>query len=326
MSVLVLGGAGYIGSHVAYALSQEGCEVVVVDNLSTGHEAAARFGKFYAGDVRDAAFLDGVFRAEKIDAVFNFSAMSLVGESVTAPLQYYNNNVGGAISLLETMATHGVKKMIFSSTAAVYGEPTQIPILEDAATVPTNPYGETKLAIEKMLSWCEKAHGIQFVSLRYFNVAGANGEQGIGEDHKNETHLIPIVLQVALGRRANMQIFGTDYNTPDGTCIRDYIDVRDLSAAHVLALKYLNMGGESNVFNLGNGKGFSVREIIAAAREVTGKEIPVVEAKRRAGDPDILVASGEKAAAILGWKPHYTAVEDIISSAWQWHVNQPDGF
>lgn len=326
MTVLVFGGAGYIGSHAVCKLHDRGYDIIVADNLSTGHKEAVRYGKFYQGDIRDKDFLDTVFGENKIDAVINFCAMSLVGESVEKPLKYYNNNVYGAICLVEKMVEYGVKKMVFSSTAAVYGEPEEIPIVEEDLTLPTNPYGETKLAIERLLKWSDGAHGLKFVALRYFNVAGADYEMGIGEAHQNETHLIPIVLQVALGKREQIQIFGDDYDTADGTCVRDYIDVRDLCDAHVLALDYLIREEKSGTFNLGNGNGFSVLEVVEAAREITGHQIPAVQKPRRAGDPNCLVASSEKAKAVLGWSPQYPNLKDIIFSAWQWHKNNPEGF
>lgn len=326
MTVLVLGGAGYIGSHAVCRLHDGGYDIVVADNLSTGHKEAVKYGKFYQGDVRDKAFLDTLFSENKIDAVMNFCAMSLVGESVSQPLQYYHNNVYGAICLLEKMVEYGVKTMVFSSTAAVYGEPEVIPILEEDLTLPSNPYGDSKLAVERLLKWCANAYDFRYASLRYFNVAGADYERGIGEAHANETHLIPIVLQVALGGREKIQIFGNDYSTPDGTCVRDYIDVRDLCDAHVLALEYLVKGGESQAFNLGNGNGFSVLEVIEAARAVTGHTIPQEIAPRRPGDPDRLVASSELAREILDWQPRHASIGDMISSAWHWHKSYPEGF
>lgn len=326
MTVLVLGGAGYIGSHAVCRLYELGHRVIVADNLSTGHFEAVKYGTFYEGDLRDSAFLERLFTEEKIDAVMNFAAMSLVGESVEEPLRYYHNNLYGAICLLTKMAEHKVKRMVFSSTAAVYGEPESIPILEEDPKNPKNPYGETKLAVERLLHWCGEAWGLKYVALRYFNVAGADFERGIGEAHEKETHLIPLVLQTALGKREKIRIFGDDYATPDGTCIRDYIDVRDLCDAHALALDYLAAGGESRAFNLGNGNGFSVLEVIEAARLVTGRPIETELAPRRPGDPDTLVASGELAREILGWKPNHAALKDMISSAWQWHKNNPDGF
>ena len=274
-TILVAGGAGYIGSHMVAMLVKRGYEVVVADNLRTGHWQAVKGArKLYVGDLRDAAFLDRLFTENKIDGVINFAAFSLVGESVTDPLKYYGNNVEGAVSLLNAMKTHGVDKIVFSSTAATYGEPEKQPIEESDRTEPTNPYGATKLAIENMLKWCDGAYGIRYAALRYFNAAGSDTEAGIGEDHNPESHLIPLVMKTALGQRGHIGIFGEDYPTPDGTCVRDYIHVKDLAEAHLLALEYLDRGGKSDVFNLGSGNGYSVREIIDTARRVTGREIP----------------------------------------------------
>ena len=327
MRLLVLGGAGYIGSHTAVELLESGHEVLVVDSLVTGYEAAVPEGvNFYQGDIRDYDFLNDLFKKEAIDAVIHFAAFSLVGESVTDPLKYYENNLYGTKVLLKAMIDNGVNKIVFSSTAATYGEPENIPILEDDRTCPTNPYGETKLAMEKMMKWSANAYGLKYVSLRYFNACGAHKSAKIGEAHNPESHLIPLVLQVPNGKRESVSIYGTDYDTPDGTCIRDYIHVTDLAKAHILAVEYLMKGGESNVFNLGNGVGYSVREVIETARRVTGHPIPAVEIPRRAGDPARLVASGEKAKEILGWKPEITELEDIIRSAWAWHSSHPNGY
>ena len=327
MRLLVLGGAGYIGSHTAVELLESGHDVVIVDSLITGYEAAVPEGAiFYQGDIRDYDFLNSLFKKEAIDAVIHFAAFSLVGESVTDPLKYYENNLYGTKVLLKAMIDNGVNKIVFSSTAATYGEPENIPILEDDRTCPTNPYGETKLAMEKMMKWSANAYGLKYVSLRYFNACGAHKNAKIGEAHNPESHLIPLVLQVPNGKRESVSIYGTDYDTPDGTCIRDYIHVTDLAKAHILAVEYLMKGGESNVFNLGNGVGYSVREVIETARKVTGHPIPAVEIPRRAGDPARLVASGEKAKAVLGWKPEITELEDIIRSAWAWHSSHPNGY
>ena len=327
MRLLVLGGAGYIGSHTAVELLESGHDVVIVDSLVTGYEAAVPEGAiFYQGDIRDYDFLNSLFKKEAIDAVIHFAAFSLVGESVTDPLKYYENNLYGTKVLLKAMIDNGVNKIVFSSTAATYGEPENIPILEDDRTCPTNPYGETKLAMEKMMKWSVNAYGLKYVSLRYFNACGAHKSAKIGEAHNPESHLIPLVLQVPNGKRESVSIYGADYDTPDGTCIRDYIHVTDLAKAHILAVEYLMKGGESNVFNLGNGVGYSVREVIETARKVTGHQIPAVEIPRRAGDPARLVASGEKAKAILGWKPEITELEDIIRSAWAWHSSHPNGY
>lgn len=324
-TILVAGGAGYIGSHMVALLLERGYEVVVADNLSTGHWQAAKGAKLRVGDLRDSAFLDRLFTEFKIDGIINFAAFSLVGESVKNPLKYYDNNVGGSISMLKAMDRHGINKIVFSSTAAVYGEPEKQPIEETDRTEPTNPYGETKLAIEKMLKWSDNAYGIRYVALRYFNAAGSNTEVGIGEDHSPESHLIPLVLKTALGQRSHIGIFGDDYPTPDGTCVRDYIHVRDLAEAHLLALQYLDKGGKSDAFNLGSGDGYSVKEIIETARKITGREIPAIVEPRRAGDPSILIASNKKAAEVLGWKPA-RGLETIIADAWNWHSNHPDGY
>ena len=325
-TILVAGGAGYIGSHMVALLVEKGYDVVVADNLRTGHWQAVKGGaKLRVGDVKDAAFLDRVFSEFHIDGVINFAAFSLVGESVADPLKYYDNNVGGAVSMLTAMKNHGVDKIVFSSTAATYGEPEKQPIQETDRTEPTNPYGASKLAIEGLLKWSDRAYGIRYAALRYFNAAGANTDVGIGEDHRPETHLIPIVLQCALGKRERVGIYGDDYPTPDGTCVRDYIHVRDLAAAHLLALEYLDRGGRSGPFNLGSGDGFSVKEIIDTARKVTGKPIPAVVEPRRAGDPSVLIASNAKAREVLGWAPE-RGLEAIIADAWAWHSGHPDGY
>lgn len=327
MSILVCGGAGYIGSHAVHELIKKNEKVVIVDNLQTGHrEAIHPMAKFYCGDIRDKAVLAKVFTENNIEAVIHFAANSLVGESMIEPLKYFNNNVYGMQVLLESMVEHKVDKIVFSSTAAVYGEPKRVPILEDDETLPTNTYGETKLTMEKMMKWVNKANGIRFVSLRYFNVAGALEDGSIGEDHSPETHLIPLILQVPNKKREHITIFGEDYDTADGTCIRDYIHVIDLADAHIKALDYLRQGNESNIFNLGNGQGFSVKEMIVAAKNATKQEIKVVMGERRAGDPAMLVASSEKAKKILGWEPKYTSVEGIIQTAWKWHKSHPNGF
>ena len=327
MRILVLGGAGYIGSHTVYELVDAGYEVIVVDNLLTGFkEAVHPQAKFYEGDIRDKIFLDNILSKEKIDGVIHFAASSQVGESMKNPLKYYNNNFCGTEVLLESMVEHGIDKIVFSSTAATYGEPESIPILETARTLPTNCYGETKLSMEKMFKWISKAHNLRYVSLRYFNACGAHPNGKIGEAHNPETHLIPLVLQVPNGKREYISVFGNDYDTKDGTCVRDYIHVNDLAQAHILAMEYLLKGGESNIFNLGNGVGFTVKEVIETARKVTNHTIPIREEERRAGDPSVLIASSEKARKVLGWKPQYADLETIISTAWKWHVNHPDGY
>lgn len=325
-TILVAGGAGYIGSHMVVLLSRRGYDVIVADNLQTGHRQAVRGARqLYVGDLRDTAFLDRVFSENRVDGVINFAACSLVGESVKDPLKYYGNNVSGAISLLSAMRTHGVKNIVFSSTAATYGEPEKQPIEESDRTEPTNPYGATKLAIENMLKWCDKAYGIHYVALRYFNAAGSDPEAGIGEDHNPETHLIPLVMKTALGQRDHIGIFGDHYPTADGTCIRDYIHVQDLTLAHLSALEYLEKGGSSDVFNLGSGTGYSVSEIIETARRVTGREIKAVVEPPRPGDPSVLIASNQKAKMVLEWQPS-RGLEQIISDAWAWHSGHPNGY
>ena len=327
MRILVLGGAGYIGSHTVYELVDAGYEVIVIDNLLTGFkEAVHPQAKFYEGDIRDKIFLDNILSKEKIDGVIHFAASSQVGESMKNPLKYYNNNLCGTEVLLESMVEHGIDKIVFSSTAATYGEPESIPILETDRTLPTNCYGETKFSMEKMFKWTSKAHNLRYVSLRYFNACGAHPNGKIGEAHNPETHLIPLVLQVPNGKREYISVFGNDYDTKDGTCVRDYIHVNDLAQAHILAMEYLSKGGESNIFNLGNGVGFTVKEVIEMARKVTNHTIPIREEERRAGDPSVLIASSEKARKVLGWKPQYADLETIISTAWKWHVNHPDGY
>nr|WP_294492029.1 UDP-glucose 4-epimerase GalE [uncultured Anaerosporobacter sp.] len=327
MTILVLGGAGYIGSHTVYELIDRGEDVVIIDNLETGHiEAVHEKARFYKGDIRDRAFLDSVFAKEKIDAVIHFAANSLVGESMVDPLKYYDNNLCGTKVLLEAMVAHGIDKIVFSSTAATYGEPERVPILESDKTEPTNTYGETKLSMEKMFKWTSKAHNLRYVSLRYFNACGAHESGKIGEAHNPESHLIPLILQVPNGQRESIAIFGEDYDTKDGTCVRDYIHVTDLAQAHILAVKYLAEGGESNIFNLGNGVGFTVKEVIDSARKVTGHDIKAVVSPRRAGDPAQLIASSDKARTILGWKPEHADLEEIIESAWNWHSTHPNGF
>jgi UDP-glucose 4-epimerase len=327
MSILVLGGAGYIGSHAVYQLVDKGIEVVVIDNLQTGHlKAVNPKAHFYQGDIRDRAFLRTVFEQEQIEAVIHFAANSLVGESMENPIKYFNNNVHGTEVLLEIMNEYDVKQIVFSSTAATYGEPESVPITEDMPTVPTNAYGETKLTMEKLMKWCSIAYGIKFVSLRYFNVAGVRESGEIGEDHHPETHLIPVVLQVPLGQREHISIFGDDYDTNDGTCIRDYIHVEDLIEAHLLALEYLKKGGDNNIFNLGSSQGFSVKEIVETARLVTSHSIPAKIVERRVGDPSTLIASSKKAKEVLGWNPKRTNVKKIIQDAWNWHHANPNGY
>lgn len=327
MAILVLGGAGYIGSHTVYELIDAGRDVVVADNLLTGFRAAVHpKARFYELDIRDRAALDQLFEKEQIEGVIHFAASSQVGESMSDPLKYYDNNLHGTMVLLQSMVAHGVDKIVFSSTAATYGEPERVPILETDRTDPTNCYGETKLSMEHMMRWVSQAHGLRYVALRYFNACGAHASGAIGEAHNPETHLIPLILQVPGGKREKISIFGDDYPTKDGTCVRDYIHVTDLAQAHILALDYLLNGGENNVFNLGNGVGFTVKEVIDVARAVTGHPIPAETCPRRAGDPAQLIASSEKAVKVLGWKPQYNDLNTIIASAWKWHSTHPKGY
>lgn len=329
MGILVLGGAGYIGSHMVDRLVSLGQErVVVVDNLVTGHRAAVHpDAVFYEGDLADQDFMRQVFKENPdIDAVIHFAAYSLVAESMAEPLKYFDNNTAGMIRLLEVMREVGVKSIVFSSTAATYGIPEEIPIRETTPQKPINPYGESKLMMETIMKWVDQAYGIKFVPLRYFNVAGAKPDGSLGEDHGPETHLLPIILQVAQGVRDKIMIFGDDYHTPDGTNVRDYVHPFDLADAHLLAVEYLRAGNESRAFNLGSATGFSNLEILEAARKVTGKEIPAEIADRRPGDPDTLIASSELARDILGWKPKFDNIEKIIESAWAWHSSHPKGY
>jgi len=327
MAILVTGGAGYVGSHTVAALVERGAEVIVIDNLEKGHKKAIWPGaKFCEGDLRDAPFMDKLFTENQITAVIHFAAYSLVAESVQNPTKYYDNNVVGTLQLLKTMYNHSVKSIVFSSTAATYGEPETIPVTETAPERPVNPYGESKLAVERMLKWFDGAYDIKHVILRYFNVAGAHESAKIGEDHDPETHLIPMILQTALGKRDSLNLFGTDYPTPDGTCIRDYVHAMDLADAHILALEKLTKDGTSATYNLGSGSGFSNKEILEAAIKITGIDIPVNYAPRRAGDPPVLVASSDKIRRELGWNPTRTHIDNIISTAWAWHSANPDGF
>ena len=327
MAILVLGGAGYIGSHTVYELIDAGRDVVVADNLLTGFRAAVHpKARFYQLDIRDRSALDELFTKEKIEGVIHFAASSQVGESMSDPLKYYDNNLHGTMVLLQAMVAHGVDKIVFSSTAATYGEPERVPILETDRTDPTNCYGETKLAMEHMMRWVSRAHGLKYVALRYFNACGAHPSGAIGEAHNPETHLIPLILQVPNGQREKISIFGDDYPTKDGTCIRDYIHLSDLAQAHILALDHLLQGGKSDVFNLGNGVGFTVKDVIDVARAVTGHPIPAASCPRRAGDPAQLIASSKKAVEQLGWKPKYNDLNTIIASAWKWHSAHPRGY
>jgi UDP-glucose 4-epimerase len=321
-TILVTGGAGYIGSHAVLALQQAGYEVVVLDNLVYGHRDIVEDVlkvELVAGEIGDRALLDQLFASHTIAAVMHFAAYAYVGESVTEPAKYYRNNFVGTLTLLEAMVAASIKTFVFSSTCATYGVPTIVPIPEDHAQNPINPYGATKLMVERVLKDFDQAYDFKSVCFRYFNAAGADPEGCLGEDHNPETHLIPLVLLAALGKRDSISIFGTDYPTPDGTCIRDYIHVTDLAEAHVLGLKYLLNGGDSSVFNLGNGNGFSVKQVIDAARQVTGREIQAVECPRRPGDPPALVGSSDRARQILGWNPQYADLHQILAHAWNWH-------
>ncbi|PKM60633.1 MAG: UDP-glucose 4-epimerase GalE [Firmicutes bacterium HGW-Firmicutes-4] len=327
MKILVCGGAGYIGSHVVSALVEQGYEVVVVDNFSTGHPGAVpKVAVIEEGDIRDQAFLNQVFMAHQIDCVMHFCANSQVGESMEQPIKYYQNNVYGSLCLLETMVEHGVKRFVFSSTAAVYGEPAESPITEVSTQKPTNTYGETKLAVEKMLPWLDLAYGLKSMIFRYFNAAGAHPSGKIGEDHNPETHLIPLIIKTALGQRDKISVFGEDYPTPDGSCIRDYIHVMDIASAHILGMEKLLAGSESQVYNLGDGKGFSVKEVITKTKMLTERAFTVEVSARRAGDPAELIASSQKAQQELGWTPVYSDLDDIIKTAWKWHQDHPQGY
>ena len=327
MNVLVTGGAGYIGSHAVHELKASGHDVVVFDSLVKGHRAAVPTGvPFVQGDIRDAALLAETFAKFPIDAVMHFAAASEVGESMVNPAKYYRDNVAATLSLLESLNQANIKKIVFSSTAAVYGEPESCPIREDAPLRPTNVYGRTKLIIEGMLADFAMAYGFSYVALRYFNAAGALPSGGVGEDHNPESHLIPLILQTALGQRAAISMYGTDYPTADGTCIRDYIHVTDLASAHVLAIEHLLAGGEPRTYNLGSQTGFSVREVIEKARKITGIDFPVVEAARRAGDPAVLVASSAKFQQDFNWRMRYSDVDTILRTAWDWHRSHPGGY
>jgi UDP-glucose 4-epimerase len=327
MNILVTGGAGYIGSHCVKALLDQGDQVIVIDNLSTGYKKALdKRAKFYQVDIRDKDHVVNILLKEKIESVIHFAAFSLVGESMINPLKYYENNVYGTQKLLEAMTEADVQYIVFSSTAAVYGEQSKMPITEDADEQPTNTYGQTKLAMEKMLKWADKAHDIKSIALRYFNVAGAHHTGSIGEAHNPETHLIPLILQVPNHQRETISIFGTDYDTPDGTCIRDYIHVEDLIQAHILAMNHLKKTNKSDYFNLGSGTGYSVLEMIEAARKVTNHPIPAKEDQKRPGDPPVLIASSEKAHRILKWHRQYEDIHDIIGSAWKFHKEHKGGY
>ncbi|MCD6570011.1 MAG: UDP-glucose 4-epimerase GalE [Deltaproteobacteria bacterium] len=319
MNVLVTGGAGYIGSHAISMLADRGHNTVCIDNLVKGHKELVRDCTLYEDNISDKALVKKIFNQHKIDAVMHFAAYSLVGESVKEPLIYYRNNVSNTLSLIEAMLESGVDKFIYSSSAGVYGEPDEIPITEGAKLSPTNPYGKTKIMVEEILKDFDRAYNLKFVSLRYFNAAGAHPDATIGEDHNPETHLIPLVLDVALGRRNAITIYGDDWPTRDRTCIRDYIHVCDLIDAHILALSHLAEGGASDIFNLGNGRGYTVKDVIDSVSSVTGCPIPTKIGPRRPGDPAVLVASSEKITKKLGWNPRFKSLEDIIETAWSWH-------
>lgn len=321
VAILVCGGAGYIGSHINKQLNIEGYDTIVFDNLIYGHREAVKWGEFVQGDLANHTDIEAAFEKYDIEAVFHFAAYAYVGESVEEPEKYYYNNVVNTLNLLKVMRSHGCNKIIFSSTCATYGEPEKVPITEDMPQNPINPYGVTKLTVERIFKDYAKAYGLKFAVLRYFNAAGADPDGEIGESHNPETHIIPLVLDAASGVRPDIKIFGTDYDTPDGSCIRDYIHVSDLADAHLLALHYLENGGESDFFNLGNAIGTSVLEVVNSAKKVTGREFAVVHAPRRSGDPAKLVGSSEMAQRILGWKPKYGDIDAIIAHAWKWHEN-----
>jgi UDP-glucose 4-epimerase len=320
--ILVTGGAGYIGSHTNKELNKAGYETVVVDNLSYGHEDLLQWGRLEKVDLRDLNGITDIFESYSIETVMHFAAFTHVGESVEDPQKYYLNNLRNTLNLLQVMLEFKVKKLVFSSTCATYGDPLEIPLTEEHPQNPINPYGRGKFMVEQVLKDYSSAYDLRYVSLRYFNAAGADPEGEVGERHHPETHLIPLILDAAIGRRDDIKIFGTDYDTPDGTCIRDYIHVTDLADAHLKALKYLEAGGKSQIFNLGNDNGFSVREVIKTAQNVTGKKIKVTETDRRQGDSPILVGSSQKAKKLLGWKPKYDDLSQIISTAWQWHKKE----
>ena len=326
MRILVTGGAGYIGSHTVRMLEKIADKVVVYDNLSKGHAAAVKNSELIVGDLFDKKLLSSVIRDYKIEAVIHFAAFSLVAESMANPKLYYHNNIQGTLSLLDTMLDCNVNKLVFSSTAAVYGEPEKMPITEEVLKNPTNVYGKTKLMMEQIMEDYAKVYDFNYIALRYFNACGADEDGDIGEDHSPESHLIPLVLQACLGLRDGIKIFGSDYNTTDGSCVRDYIHVTDLAKAHILALEALYNGATSGAYNLGNGTGFSVKEIISAAEAVTGINIKKELADRRSGDPASLIAGADKIRQELKWQPEYTNIKDIIESAWKWHKNNPKGY
>ena len=324
--ILVVGGAGYIGSHMCKALAGRGYQPVVLDNLIYGHREAVKWGPLFEGEMADGRLFKTITQKHRIAAVMHFAAFAYVGESVTEPEKYYRNNVADTITLLESMRAAGVEKFIFSSTCATYGEPRQVPMDEAHTQNPINPYGRTKFMVEQILNDYRRGYGFNSVALRYFNAAGADPDGELGEDHDPETHLIPLVLQTAMGRRPAIQIFGDDYPTADGTCIRDYIHIQDLAQAHLLALEALLDGDAGGAFNLGNGGGYSVKQVVETTRAVTGKEIPATIAPRRAGDPAALVGSSAKVREKWGWQPEFPDLEAIISTAWNWHRRHPDGY
>ncbi|MBW1740317.1 MAG: UDP-glucose 4-epimerase GalE [Deltaproteobacteria bacterium] len=324
--ILVVGGAGYIGSHMAKCLFRKGYRPIVLDNLVCGHHGAVKYGPFFQGSINDASLLHKIFSDYAISAVMHFAAFCYVGESVKEPAKYYQNNVANTLALLEVMVERNIGRFIFSSSCAIYGEPVEIPIAEDHPQEPINPYGRTKVMVEQILDDFRKAYGVESVCLRYFNAAGADPDGELGEDHDPETHLIPLVLKAALGQRPLIEIFGDDYPTPDGTCIRDYIHINDLAQAHLLALERLFAGSPGGQYNLGNGEGYSVKQVIEIARRVTGKEIPARVVARRPGDPAVLISSSQKAMKDLGWRPEFPDLETIVETAWTWHKNNPNGY
>lgn len=317
--ILIVGGAGYIGSHVNKLLNESGYETIILDNLSYGHKEAVQWGTLEECDIKNIDDIEEIFTKYDIDAVMHFSSFIEVGESVTNPEKYYTNNVVNTMNLLKVMLKHNVKKFIFSSTCATYGVPQKIPLTEDHPQNPINPYGWTKLMVERILKDYDTAYGLKSIILRYFNASGADESGLIGENHNPESHLIPLILDAAIGKREDIKIYGTDYDTPDGTCIRDYIHVNDLADAHIKALEYLNENNTSNEFNLGNGKGFSVREVIESVKKVTGRQFKVSETPRREGDPAVLIGSAQKAKDLLGWNPQYVQIDQIVETAWNWH-------
>jgi UDP-glucose-4-epimerase GalE len=319
MAILVTGGAGYIGSHTAKTLAQAGLQPVVLDNLQRGHREAVQWGPLIEADTADQGALERVFREHSIEAVMHFAAFAYVGESMRDPALYFRNNVANTLTLLEAMRICGVRTMVFSSTCATYGNPQRIPISEDHPQHPVNPYGESKLMVERLLHWFGCIHGLRWTALRYFNAAGADPDGRLGEEHDPETHLIPLAISAALGRIQALEIYGTDYDTPDGTAIRDYLHVTDLGEAHVAALRYLRDGGESTAFNLGTGRGHSVREVVAMVERVSGRSVPLREVGRRAGDPPCLVADAGKSAERMNWHPAHSSLEEIVQTAWNWH-------